>query len=65
MHLSVKKSLVCFSTGLRALLSEKKVVQKLQVEKIGMQNKNSEDYLKSIVTCALYYPENVGCNVQI
>ena len=62
MPLSVQRFGVLFYRSASPFV-EKKVGQKLQVEKIGTQMKNSADYLKSTVTCALYYPENVSFNV--
>ena len=45
--------------------AEKNVAQKLQVEKIGIWAKNSEDYVKSEVTSDYMLPWKFDCNVFI
>ena len=53
-----------FSRSSRPFL-EKNVAQKLQVEKIGVWAKNSEDYVKSRVTSDYMLPWKFDCNVFI
>ena len=51
-----------FSGSSRPLV-EKNVAQKLQVGKIGIWAKNSEDYVKTRVTSDNVLPRNFDCNV--
>ena len=44
---------------------EKNVAQKLQVEKIGIWAKNSENYVKTRVTSDYMLPWEFDCNVSI
>ena len=59
------KAQMAFFFKICRIFCRKNVAQKLQVEKIGIRARNSEDYVKSRATSDSMLPWKNDCNVSI